>query len=62
MLGSQSKNGHGHQLMTPTTSVTVFNWSPYLQLQNAKLNVSNFDVTSPFNREINYTCIGKTKI
>ena len=33
-------------------------WSPYLQLQNSKLNLSNFTVTSPFNREINYTCIG----
>ena len=33
----------------PTTLVTKFNWSPYLHLQNAKLNLSNFTVTSPFN-------------
>ena len=42
----------------PTTLVTKFNWSPYLHLQNAKLNLSNFTVTSPFNREITYICIG----
>ena len=33
----------------PTTLITKFNWSPYLHLQNAKLNLSNFTVTSPFN-------------
>ena len=27
----------GHQLMSSTISVTIFNWSPYLQLQNAIL-------------------------
>ena len=30
----------------------IFSWSPYLQLQNAKLNLSNFIVTSSFNREV----------
>ena len=48
----------GHQLMSPTTWVTIFNWSPYLHLQNAKLCLSNFTVTSPLNRDINYTSIG----
>ena len=38
--------------MSPLFSVTTFNWSPYLQLQNTKLNLSNVTVTSPFNREI----------
>ena len=47
----------GHQLMSPTTSFHIFNWSLYLQLQNAALNLSNFTVTLTFNREINYTCI-----
>ena len=32
-----------------------FNWCPYLQLQNAKLNISNFTVT--FNREETNTYI-----
>ena len=32
-------------------------WCRYNQLQNAKLNHSNFAVTSPFNKEINYKCI-----
>ena len=27
-----------------------------LQFENAKLSLSNFTVSSPFNREINYTC------
>ena len=46
------------------TVALVINWSalplesPYFQLQNAKLNPSNFTVTSSFDREINYTCIG----
>ena len=44
--------------MSPTARVIIFSWSPYLHLQIAKLNLSNFTVTSPFNREINYTCIG----
>ena len=36
-------NSHsGHQLMNPTTWVTIFNWSLYLQLQNTKLHLSNF--------------------
>ena len=48
----------GHQLMSPTTSITIFNCSLYLQLQNAKRNLPNYTVTSPFNRERNYTCIG----
>ena len=30
----------------------IFNWSPYLHLQNATLNLSNFGVTSPFPGEI----------
>ena len=47
----------GHHLMSPTTWVTTFNWSPYIQLQNSKLNLSNFRVTSTFNKEINYACI-----
>ena len=47
----------GHQLMSPTTSVTIFNWSPYLHFENAKLNLSNFTVISPFNTEASYTCI-----
>ena len=50
------KSHFGHQLINPTISVTIFNWYPYLQLQNAKLNLSNYTVASPFNREINYTC------
>ena len=41
-----------------TTRVTIFYWSPYLQFQNVKLNLSDFTVTSRFNRDINYTCIG----
>ena len=40
------------QLMNPTTLVTIFNWSPYLQLRNTNLNFSNHTVFSPFNREI----------
>ena len=44
--------------MSPTARVIIFSWSPNLHLQIAKLNLSNFTVTSPFNREINYTCIG----
>ena len=48
----------GHHLTSPTTWVTIFNWSPYIQLQNSKLNLSNFRVTSTFNKEINYACIG----
>ena len=47
----------GHPTMSPITWFTIFNLSPYLQLQDAKLNLSNFIVTSPFNTEINYTCI-----
>ena len=35
-----------------------FDLSPYLQLQNAKLNLSNFTVTLPFHGEINCTCTG----
>ena len=48
----------GLHLTSPTTWVTIFNWSPYIQLQNSKLNLSNFRVTSTFNKEINYACIG----
>ena len=33
----------GHQLMGPTTWVTIFNWSPYLQLWK-KLNHSSFTI------------------
>ena len=47
----------GHQLMSPTTSVTIFNWSPYLHFENAKLNLSNITAISPFNTEASYTCI-----
>ena len=51
------QNSHsGHKLLNPTTSVNIFNWYPYTQLQNAKLNLSNFTVTLHFNCEINYTC------
>ena len=32
--------------MSPTTWVTIFNRSPYLQLENAKLNLPNFTITS----------------
>ena len=35
----------------------IFNWSPYLQLQNAKLHLSNFTITSAFNREKIYIYI-----
>ena len=52
------QNSHSsHQLLSPTTWVIIFNWPPHRQFQNAKLSLSNFTVTSPFNREINYTCI-----
>ena len=52
------QNNHfGHQLINPTTLVTIFNWSAYLQLQNAKLNLSNVSVASPSNKEINDTYI-----
>ena len=36
--------------MNPTTSDTITNWSPHLQLQNPKLNLSNFTATSPLNK------------
>ena len=55
---SPQKSCSGHQLMSLTARVIIFSWSPYLHLQIPKLNLSNFTVTSPFNREINYTCIG----
>ena len=47
----------GHQLMSPTTWVIIFNWSPHFQLQNTKLNLSDFTANSSFNRETNYKCI-----
>ena len=58
LLEIQSKNDYwnprnsrsGHQRMSFTTWITIFNWSPYLQIQNVKLNLSNFNVTSPFNK------------
>lgn len=31
----------GHELRSPTTSVIIFNWSFYLQLENATLNLWN---------------------
>lgn len=35
-------NSHaGHELRSPTTSVIIFNWSFYIQLENTKLNLSN---------------------
>ena len=40
--------------MSPTTLDTILIWSPYLQLQNVKLNPLDSTVTSPFHREINY--------
>ena len=44
------QNSHsGHKLLSPITSVSIFNWYPYIQLQNAKLNLSNFTATLPFN-------------
>ena len=48
-----------NQMMSPTIWETIFIWFSYLQLQNAKLNLLNFTVTSPFNRESNYTFIGR---
>ena len=42
----------GHKLMSPITRVNTLSWSPYLQLQNAKLTLSNFPVTSSFIREL----------
>ena len=61
LLRRQSKNVC---IEIPKTVALVINWSalplesPYLQLRNAKLNPSNFTVTSSFDREINYICIG----
>ena len=61
LLRRQSKNVC---IEIPKTIALFINWSalplesPYLQLRNAKLNPSNFTVTSSFDREINYTCIG----
>ena len=53
------QNSHfGQPLMSLSTWFTKFSWSPYLQLENAKFNLANFTVTAPFNREINYACIG----
>ena len=45
----------GHQLMSPTTWFTICNWSLYIQLQNATLDLSNWTVTLPFDKEMNYT-------
>ena len=48
----------GYGLINPITWATIFNWSPYLQLQNTKQNLSDFTITLLFQRKINYTCIG----
>ena len=42
----------GHQQIRRTTWVTIFNRFPYLQLQNAKLNLSYFTATSHSTKEI----------